>query len=109
MQELDRHLAPGSVDVIVANGVYGFGIDDRAALGAAFAAAHAVLRPGGTLVLGWNDVAALAPFDPEPVALASGFVRSAAHPLGAWRTATATPLRHTFDAYARGEVGPGGA
>ena len=108
MQEIDRHLAPGSIDVIVANGVYGFGIDDRAALGASFAAAHAVLRPAGTLVLGWNDVAPLAPFDPEPVALASGFVRSASNPLGAWRTTTATPLRHTFDAYARGEGGSGG-
>ena len=29
MQELARHFAAGSVDVIVANGVYGFGIDDR--------------------------------------------------------------------------------
>ena len=65
MQEIDRHFAPGSIDVIVANGVYGFGIDDRAGLCAAFAAARAVLRPGGTLVLGWNDVPALAPFDPE--------------------------------------------
>ena len=83
MQELDRHLAPGSVDVVIANGVFGFGIDDRAALAAAFAAAHAVLRPAGTLVLGWNDVAALAPFDPEPVARESGFVRSTANPLGA--------------------------
>ena len=68
--------APGSIDVIVANGVYGFGIDDRAALGAAFAAARLVLRPGGTLVLGWNDVPALAPFDPEAVAGEAGFERS---------------------------------
>ena len=109
MQEIGRHFAPASVDVIVANGIYGWGIDDRAGLGVAFAAAHAVLKPAGTLVLGWNDVAALAPFDPEPVALATGFVRSAANPLGAWRTTTATPLRHTFDAYARGEGGSGGA
>ena len=101
MQEIDRHFAPGSVDVIVANGVYGFGIDDRAALGAAFAAARAVLRPGGTLVLGWNDVPALAPFDPEAVAGEAGFERAELNPLGAWRTTTDTPLRHTFDAYAR--------
>ena len=78
MQEIDRHFAPGSIDVIVANGVYGFGIDDRAGLGAAFAAARAVLRPGGTLVLGWNDVPALAPFDPEAVAGEAGFERDRA-------------------------------
>jgi hypothetical protein len=101
LQEVDRHFAPGSVDVIVCNGVYGFGIDDRTELGRAFAASHAVLRERGTLVLGWNDVAALAPFDPAPVALAQGFARAQAGPLGDWRVATDTPLRHTFDTYER--------
>ncbi|MEO5880883.1 MAG: hypothetical protein ABIQ06_00565 [Caldimonas sp.] len=101
MQELGRYYAPGSIDVIVANGVYGFGIDDRPGLGAAFAAAREVLRPGGTLLLGWNDVPALAPFDPEAVACAAGFERSCGNPLGVWRTTTETPLRHTFDAYKR--------
>ena len=101
MQEIGRHFAPGSVDVVVANGIYGFGIDDRAALGVALAAAHAVLRPGGTLVLGWNDVPALAPFDPAALAGEVGFGRSTGNPLGAWRTLTDTPLRHTFDVYAR--------
>lgn len=99
MQELDRHFAPGSVDVIVANGVYGWGIDDRDSLGAAFAAALQVLRPGGELVLGWNNVETLAPFDPAAVAGELGFTRSTANPLGAWRTPTDTPLRHTFDVY----------
>ena len=106
MQEIDRHFAPGSIDVVIANGVYGFGIDDRVGLGAALAAAHAVLRPGGTLVLGWNDVPALAPFDPEAVAREAGFARSHANPLGAWRTTTGTPLRHTFDAYLRSDAPP---
>jgi SAM-dependent methyltransferase len=101
MQQLDRHFAAGSVDVIVANGIYGFGIDERSELAAAFAAAREVLRPGGTLVLGWNDVPALAPFDPQEVAGEAGFERSPGNPLGAWRTATETPLRHTFDSYAR--------
>lgn len=101
MQEIDRHFAPGSVDVVVANGIYGWGIDDRAGLREAFTAAHRVLRAGGTLVLGWNQVEALAPFDPAAVAGEVGFARSTANPLGAWRTPTDTPLRHTFDAYAR--------
>ena len=101
MQEIARHFAAGSVDVIVANGVYGFGIDDRRELAAAFAAAREVLRPGGTLVLGWNDVPALAPFDPQALAGEAGFEPSPASPLGAWRTTTDTPLRHTYDSYAR--------
>ena len=101
MQDIDRHFAPGSVDAIVANGVYGFGLDDRAALARAFAAALQVLRPHGTMVLGWNAVPALAPFDPAPVALEAGFARSTRSPLGCARLATDTPLRHTFDTYER--------
>jgi len=101
LQDVDRHFAPGSVDVIVANGLYGFGIDSREELGRAFAAAFTVLRPRGTLVLGWNDVPALAPFDPAPLALQAGFDRALDSPLGSWRIVTETPLRHTFDAYER--------
>ncbi|MEO5845074.1 MAG: hypothetical protein ABIQ33_09560 [Caldimonas sp.] len=100
LQELAAHLAPASVDVIVCNGVYGFGIYDRRELGRALLASHAVLRPGGTLILGWNDVPALAPFDPVGVALASGFARDPARG-DAWRVRTDTPTRHTFDTYVR--------
>ena len=89
-----------SVDAVVCNGVYGFGIYDRDELAKALRASCTVLRPGGTFVLGWNDVAAFAPFDPLEVALAAGFVRDATL-LGAWRVTTDTPTRHTFDTLRR--------
>jgi len=100
LQEVGRHLPPRSVDAVVCNGVYGFGIYDRDELARALRASWSVLRPGGTFVLGWNDVAAFAPFDPLEVALAAGFVRDPTL-LGAWRVATDTPTRHTFDTYIR--------
>jgi SAM-dependent methyltransferase len=100
LQHVAEHLAPASVDGVVCNGVYGFGIYERDELAKALRASHAVLRPGGTFVLGWNDVAAFAPFDPLEVALAAGFVRDATL-LGAWRVGTDTPTRHTFDTYSR--------
>lgn len=100
MQEMHRFIAPGSVDVVVCNGVYGFGVDDRAELARAFAAAHAVLVPGGRLLLGWNDVKVLGPFDPAPVAREAGFVPEADR-AGGWRQRTDTPTRHTFDFYVR--------
>jgi len=106
LQDAAAHLAPASVDVIVCNGVYGFGIDERGELARAFAASHAVLRPGGALLLGWNDVPALAPFDPSEVALAAGFERDPARGPG-WRVRTDTPSRHTFDFYLRASIPSG--
>lgn len=100
LQEIDRHVAAQSADVVVCNGVYGFGIHDRVELARAFAAAHAVLRPGGALLLGWNNVRHLGPFDPVEAALAAGFVRDPARS-GRWRVETDTPTRHTFDFYIR--------
>jgi SAM-dependent methyltransferase len=100
LQDVGRHLAPASVDAVVCNGVYGFGLDERDELDAALRASWTVLRPGGAFVLGWNDVPAFAPFDPAEVALGAGFARDEAL-LGAWRTVTATPTRHTFDSYVR--------
>ena len=104
LQDVARHLAAGSVDAVVCNGVYGFGIYDREELAKALRASFSVLRPGGTFVLGWNDVAAFAPFDPLEVALAAGFVRDSTL-LGNWRVATDTPTRHTFDTYVRATAG----
>lgn len=102
LQEVARHVDRASVDVIVCNGVYGYGIDDREQLEAALRAAHAVLRPQGTLLLGWNDVPALAPFDPSEVAIDVGF-EAATGPLAEWRVRTDTPARHTFDTYIKRE------
>ena len=106
LQDVAQHLAPASVDGVVCNGVYGFGIYDRAELDKALRASFAVLRPGARFVLGWNDVAAFAPFDPLEVALGAGFVRDATL-LGAWRVVTDTPTRHTFDSYVRAAVDMG--
>lgn len=100
LQDVTEHLAPESVDAVVCNGVYGFGIYEREELAKALRASCAVLRPGGRLVLGWNDVAAFAPFDPLEVALGAGLARDPML-LGSWRVVTETPTRHTFDSYIR--------
>ena len=101
LQEVASHLAQASVDVVVCNGVYGFGIDTRHELRRALVAMHTILRPGGTLLLGWNDVPVLAPFDPCALALEVGFERAERSVLGEWRVRTDTPTRHTFDSYVR--------
>lgn len=63
--DLDRHYRPAAFDFIIANGVLGFGIDTRGACDRLLAQAHAVLAPGGLLVLGYNDMPDRIPFRVE--------------------------------------------
>jgi hypothetical protein len=55
--DLASHFAPGSLDVVMMNGVFGFGIDRLDDQGRAIAATRTVLRPGGWLLVGWDRAA----------------------------------------------------
>ncbi len=101
LQDLDRHVAPGALDLVVCNGVFGWGLDTRADCDAAFAACGRALRPGGVLLLGWNDIPSRRPFPPETLAALQAFEPCCVPGLGATRVPTRTRNRHTFDAYAR--------
>ena len=85
LEALNRY-AVGPFDLIICNGVLGWGIRDPEQAEAAICASHAVLAPGGCLLLGWNDVAprnrvrpehvvALAAFTPAPFARFDARVR----------------------------------
>lgn len=56
LQDLPRFEQDRTFEAIVCNGVYGHGLDRAADCERAFDACHALLRPGGWLVMGWNDV-----------------------------------------------------
>lgn len=60
--EMAAHYGPDAFDVVVANGLLGFGIDGEAALRRLLAQCHQVLKPGGLLVLGYNDLPERTPF-----------------------------------------------
>ena len=66
--QLARHYAPGSFDVIVANGLIGYGLNRANDFDRMMRACHAVLAPGGGLVLGYNDRPDRLPFRAERVA-----------------------------------------
>ena len=97
MTEIGDRFAPGSVDLVVCNGVIGWGLNDPDEVEASLRACARALRPGGVLLIGWNDIpekrvidlgslAALREFHPFPVAGRSVFE-------------TATYNRHTFSLY----------
>lgn len=56
MVEIGSQFAPASVDLIICNGVIGWGLNDPAEIDASLAACAKALRPGGVLLVGWNDI-----------------------------------------------------
>ncbi len=56
LQNLGSHVAPEYFDLIVCNGVLGWGLNTATDAETALAACFTHLRPGGHLLLGWNNV-----------------------------------------------------
>lgn len=98
VQHVRRHFATGSLDVIFCNGVFGWGLNEPAAVRATFEAFSECLRPEGIVVLGWNDCEGYRPFPPEQCADLL-FNRWSDSPLGSWRYRTASPMAHIYDFY----------
>lgn len=53
---------PGYFDVVIANGLIGYGLNEQAGYERMLEQCHAVLKPGGLLILGYNDTPERAPF-----------------------------------------------
>jgi len=73
----------------------------KTAADAAFAQAHLALRPGGQMLLGWNDVPRRAPFPLETIPSLAKFKKYDFPLFGTWRHLTDTVYRHTFDFYCK--------
>lgn len=54
--DIGQHFAPGKLDVIFCNGVLGWGLNDLADAEVAFTGCYTTLRPGGALIVGWDDI-----------------------------------------------------
>jgi SAM-dependent methyltransferase len=52
--DVDQHFAPGFFDVVLLNGIFGFGLDDPRMQARTLQNIRKVLRPGGILLLGWS-------------------------------------------------------
>lgn len=101
LERVAEHFDEGYFDVIICNGVFGFGLDTPQATDEAFDGCFRVLRPRGLLIHGWNDRDDLRPFDPRASASLQRFTPHVFEPLGSANYLTDTPGRHTFDFYTR--------
>ena len=101
LEDLGKHLPPESFDLVLCNGVFGWGLDEFDNINAAFAQAHRALRPGGQMLLGWNDVPRRCPYPLETIPSLALFKKHDFPLFGTWRYLTDTVYRHTFDFYSK--------
>jgi hypothetical protein len=99
LEQLDRYFPENKFDLVVCNGVYGYGLNTLEQCESAFAQCRARLRDGGYLVLGWDDIPERAPVPLAEIASLRDFQKYPFPPLGSWRYLTDTPYRHTYDFY----------
>jgi len=97
LADLGRHFERGALDLILCNGVFGWGLDSREESSRAFAACADALREGGVLLVGWDDVPEHRPFDPTTLPELAQMHRWVFPPIGAARWSVE---RHVYDFFA---------
>ena len=101
LQNLGNHAEPGYFDLIICNGVLGWGLNAPEDADSAFAACLTHLRAGGELMLGWNNVAPRNRVLPDDIAALRRFDHVAFGPAQTVRWAVDAANRHVFDFYRR--------
>lgn len=99
--EVAGFFTAGRFDVVIFNGVFGWGLNERSEVERAVRGFQIVLRPGGELVVGWNDVALRRPFPFAELRALDGFEAFVFAPLGraVWQQPGGT--RHRFEFFRR--------
>ena len=101
LEELGRHFPPERFDLIVCNGVFGYGLNEPRQCEEAFGECYCRLRANGYLVVGWDDVPERTPVPMGVIRSLKAFEKIEFPPLGTWRYLTDTAYRHTYDFYRR--------
>jgi hypothetical protein len=86
-----------SFDLVILNGIFGFGVDDEASMEETLTAIHSILIPAGKLIVGWNE--GLTPDPWELDAMRRLFRRQAIAPLPE-RKAFPDQYGHVYDFFA---------
>jgi SAM-dependent methyltransferase len=101
IQNMRKHFQVGTLDLILCNGVFGWGLDAKGDVEQGFQACFDCLREGGVLVIGWDDIDERRPFRLEECCSLGQFKPFPFPPLATARYVTDTPYRHTFDFYVK--------
>lgn len=101
LERLDAFFPERYFDLIICNGVFGYGLDSPEQCEAAFDHCYTRLAEGGQFVLGWDDVPERRPLALESLDSLKRFKRIKLPPLGTERYLTDTSYRHIYEFFAR--------
>jgi SAM-dependent methyltransferase len=99
MENVRRHFGVEVLDIVLCNGVVGWGLDSRAQVEQAFAGCFESLRPGGVLMIGWNDLPQSRPIPFAELASLARFEPYSFPPLRTPEYRTRSIGRHVFTFY----------
>jgi hypothetical protein len=101
LESIREHVEPGSLDLIICNGVFGWGLDEREDCEGAFEGCFDALRASGELVIGWNDLPEHRPLDLGSLESLARFDPLYFAPLGTTQFLANADNRHTFHFYVK--------
>jgi SAM-dependent methyltransferase len=96
---IGRYVTKDYFDLIIINGVIGFGLNRPEAIEQALEACYDVLAPRGILLIGWNDTVQRAPLDIRTTQALGKFREYAFAPLQVCHYRTEGSQHHTFSFY----------
>jgi SAM-dependent methyltransferase len=99
LENLDRHFADDTFDLIVCNGVFGHGLNQPDKIEQALQQCFRCLRPNGMFVFGWNDLPENLPIPLDACQALRQFQPQVFAPLQTSQFDTQTPYRHFYNFY----------
>lgn len=101
LENVTRHVEEGSLDLIICNGIFGWGLNERPSVEKAFEGCYASLSRGGILVLGWNDTPERCPFPLDECRILKSFQPFVFPPLSTAQYRVADSNRHTYSFFVK--------
>lgn len=102
VENLTDHFELGYFDLILLNGVIGFGVNTLEGAERTVEACAAMLREGGELLVGWNQSPPYNPVEADKLKALGAFRPKPFAPLGDWRIVCYGDMLHTYDFYVKG-------
>lgn len=96
---IDQHFQESSLDAVIMNGVYGFGLNDMGQIEQTLTAIFRSLRPHGQFIFGWNDLPGHNPYSMTQIEQIAPFDKYQFPPLNSHVHESKARNRHRFHFY----------